>query len=349
MSAGKPLIVDEAWGATCRSTRTCRPGRWTPAPTSAWSACTRWAPGSNRARCSMCRATSSTDRLSACADLLMTTSPNVHVYAAMDGWRRQMVEHGHELLGAALDLAARFARGSRRCPVCTCWTRNCCGAEASHDLDRLQILIDCLRTWASAGTRPPTGCAPTAGRRRPQRPPPHPGHHVDGRRRPDTAERLLSALEALVTAAPGLPDADRIDCPTPSDLRAGHVDLPRDAFFGRGRACPSPRPPGGSPPNRSPLPARHSRGRARRTAHGRGSGLPAHRPARRDGAARPRRPDPGHHPGHRRVTPGFPTGRRLAGGVRSAAVRDRDRTAVSGSAAAAACRHCRRRCRGRRC
>ena len=34
------------------------------------------------------------DRLSACADLLMTTSPNVLVYSALDGWRRQMVETG---------------------------------------------------------------------------------------------------------------------------------------------------------------------------------------------------------------------------------------------------------------
>ena len=43
-------------------------------------------------------------RLSACADLLMTTSPNVMVYAALDGWRRQMVEHGRQLLGDALEL-----------------------------------------------------------------------------------------------------------------------------------------------------------------------------------------------------------------------------------------------------
>ena len=35
----------------------------------------------------------------------MTTSPNVLLYAAMDGWRRQMVEHGHELLSNALNLA----------------------------------------------------------------------------------------------------------------------------------------------------------------------------------------------------------------------------------------------------
>ena len=39
------------------------------------------------------------DHLSNCADLLMTTSPNVMVYAAIDGWRRHMVASGTELLG----------------------------------------------------------------------------------------------------------------------------------------------------------------------------------------------------------------------------------------------------------
>ena len=47
------------------------------------------------------------DQLSACADMLMTTSPNVMVYAALDGWRRQMVQHGHHLLDAALTLAGQ--------------------------------------------------------------------------------------------------------------------------------------------------------------------------------------------------------------------------------------------------
>lgn len=36
--------------------------------------------------------------LSACADLLMTTSRNLLLYAAIEGWRRQMVEQGGELL-----------------------------------------------------------------------------------------------------------------------------------------------------------------------------------------------------------------------------------------------------------
>jgi len=50
------------------------------------------------------------DRLSACADLLMTTSPNVLVYSAMDGWRRQMVEHGRKLLSGALALARELRK-----------------------------------------------------------------------------------------------------------------------------------------------------------------------------------------------------------------------------------------------
>jgi arginine/lysine/ornithine decarboxylase len=45
--------------------------------------------------------------LQARADLLSTTSPSVLIYAGLDGWRRQMVQHGHELISAALDLAHR--------------------------------------------------------------------------------------------------------------------------------------------------------------------------------------------------------------------------------------------------
>jgi arginine decarboxylase len=43
--------------------------------------------------------------LSRCADLLMTTSPNVMIYAAIDGWRRHMVSEGQQLLEQALRLA----------------------------------------------------------------------------------------------------------------------------------------------------------------------------------------------------------------------------------------------------
>ena len=45
---------------------------------------------------------------SECADLLITTSPNVMVSAALNGWRRPMVQRGHELFDTALDLAGQL-------------------------------------------------------------------------------------------------------------------------------------------------------------------------------------------------------------------------------------------------
>ena len=101
---GKPLIVDEAWGAHLPF--------HDELPTWAMNAgadiCVvsvhKMGAGFEQVRCCTNRATwSTTATYRHVPDLLMTTSPNVMVYAAMDGWRRQMVEHGHELLAAALD------------------------------------------------------------------------------------------------------------------------------------------------------------------------------------------------------------------------------------------------------
>ena len=82
------------------------------------------------------------DHLSNCADLLMTTSPNVMVYAAMDGWRRHMVASGTELLGQALDLAKGVRDQINGLPCLSVMERQLLRKEASHDLDRLQLLID---------------------------------------------------------------------------------------------------------------------------------------------------------------------------------------------------------------
>ena len=82
------------------------------------------------------------DQLSACADMLMTTSPNVMVYAALDGWRRQMVEHGHALLDAALRLADRVRADIGAVGGLHVLRDEFLGAEASHDLDPLHVVID---------------------------------------------------------------------------------------------------------------------------------------------------------------------------------------------------------------
>ncbi|MGH3640372.1 MAG: aminotransferase class I/II-fold pyridoxal phosphate-dependent enzyme, partial [Mycobacterium sp.] len=89
------------------------------------------------------------DRLSACADLLMTTSPNVLVYSAIDGWRRQMVERGRDLLGGTLELAHGLRTDIERIDGLEVLDDELLGVQASHDLDRMQVLIDVSGTGTS--------------------------------------------------------------------------------------------------------------------------------------------------------------------------------------------------------
>ena len=72
----------------------------------------------------------------------MTTSPNVMVYAALDGWRRQIVQHGHDQLDAALTLAGHFRHEIEALPGLHVLHEELLGAEAPHDLDPLHVVID---------------------------------------------------------------------------------------------------------------------------------------------------------------------------------------------------------------
>ncbi|HEX2213111.1 MAG TPA: ornithine decarboxylase, partial [Mycobacterium sp.] len=178
------------------------------------------------------------DRLSACADLLMTTSPNVLVYAALDGWRRQMVEHGRELLGSALDLVQQLRSDIELIPDVAVMEDELLGAEASHDLDRMQILMDVSGTgtsgyqaadWLREHKQVDVGMA-------------------DHRRILATmsfaddkasAERLLDALWAWRKAANDFDTPHPVRLPSPSEIQLETVDLPRDAFFGDVEAVPA--------------------------------------------------------------------------------------------------------------
>jgi len=169
--------------------------------------------------------------LSECADLLMTTSPNVILYSAMDGWRRQMVQHGAELLGDALDLARRLRTEIEALPGIRVLEDELLAAESSHDLDRMQILMDVSGLGVSgyqAADWLRENCHLDMGL-------------SDHRRIMATlsmadddasAQRLLDALQALIEAAPTLPAPARVDLPSPSGLELETVMLPRDAFFG---------------------------------------------------------------------------------------------------------------------
>ncbi|HEV7419135.1 MAG TPA: ornithine decarboxylase [Mycobacterium sp.] len=177
------------------------------------------------------------DRLSACADLLMTTSPNVMVYSAMDGWRRQMVQRGHELLGAALDLAHGVRAELERIDDVEVLEDELLGVEASHDLDRLQVLMDVAATgtsgyqaadWLREHRQIDIGMS-------------------DHRRVLATlsfaddaasARRLIDGLTAWRRAAAEFEPPPAIRLPAPSELELETVQLPRDAFFGRTQSVP---------------------------------------------------------------------------------------------------------------
>jgi arginine/lysine/ornithine decarboxylase len=162
--------------------------------------------------------------------MLSTTSPNVLVYAALDGWRRQMVQHGNTLLDDALHLA-RYARTQIRervdLPVLH---HELLGAEASHDLDELHLIVQVDGLGIS-------GYQAADWLREHQRLNVHMG---DGQRveaqvsiadtRAD-ADRLVDALVQLRHAATGFATPPAVDLPGPGELELEQVMSPREAFF----------------------------------------------------------------------------------------------------------------------
>jgi arginine/lysine/ornithine decarboxylase len=168
--------------------------------------------------------------LSACADMLMTTSPNVLLYAAMDGWRRQMVERGHELLDAALHLAEATRERIEQLPGLHVLHDEFLHAEASHDLDPLHLVIDVsalgisgytAADWLRANCRIDTGLSD------------HRRIEATLSQADDqsTTDRLLTALRALVDASAELPRAAIVSLPSPAALMREPAMPPRDAFF----------------------------------------------------------------------------------------------------------------------
>jgi arginine/lysine/ornithine decarboxylase len=168
--------------------------------------------------------------ISACADLLMTTSPNVLLYAAIDGWRRQMVERGTELLHSALELADRMRSDINRLAGMHVLEEELIGAEASNDLDRLQILVDVSDLGIS-------GYQAADWLREHERIDIHLSDHariaatVSIADNDSTADRLLQALKRLTDAADDLPEPKPIRIPDPHELELETVNRPRDAFF----------------------------------------------------------------------------------------------------------------------
>ncbi|MFF9215352.1 aminotransferase class I/II-fold pyridoxal phosphate-dependent enzyme [Streptomyces viridosporus] len=172
------------------------------------------------------------------ADLLDTTSPSVLIHAGLDGWRRQMALRGKELLGATLDLAAEVRAAVEEIDGMHVNDRDdFCGPGLANDFDPLPGIIDVDGLGI-------TGYQAADWLRE------HRGvdmHLVDHRRigaqitlgdDRETAGELLSALRDLARAARDLPEAPRVEVPSPGELRMEQALLPRDAFFGPAEDVP---------------------------------------------------------------------------------------------------------------
>lgn len=229
---GKPLIVDEAWGAHLPF----HPDLPTWAMNGGADVClvSVHKMGAGFEQGSVFHVQGDLvdpAHISACADLLMTTSPNVMIYAAMDGWRRQMVQHGERLLGSALELAREVRRRIDALPGLHVLEDELLGAEASHDLDPLQVLISVTGLGISgyqAADWLRAHCRIDVGLSDPERILATLSMADDEQ----TTDRLLAALGELVRAAPSMDSTPPVHLPSPHDLELESVDTPRDAFFG---------------------------------------------------------------------------------------------------------------------
>jgi arginine decarboxylase len=166
--------------------------------------------------------------LKAREDLLGTTSPSSLVYATLDGWRRQMVQHGEELLGAALELVGRTRAELAELPGIRVMGDEFVGPDAATAYDPLKIVLDLSELgisgyqaadWLREHEHVAVGLA-------------------DHRRvlaqltiadDDATAKTLLRAFAALCDA--DLPKPPPVDLPSPDDLELETAMLPRDAFF----------------------------------------------------------------------------------------------------------------------
>ncbi|WP_433549035.1 aminotransferase class I/II-fold pyridoxal phosphate-dependent enzyme [Streptomyces sp. CA-294286] len=170
--------------------------------------------------------------LSSREDLLGTTSPSSLVYAALDGWRRQMVEHGRALYDDALALADDVrGRIDTMSGMHVHGRADFCGPGRAADMDPLQVIVDVTGLRVS-------GYSAADWLREHH----HVNLHLSDHRRisaqlthaddEKSAKRLLGALEDLVRRAEDLRPAPEIHVPDPTELRLEQVMLPRDAYFG---------------------------------------------------------------------------------------------------------------------
>jgi lysine decarboxylase len=170
-------------------------------------------------------------RLRQCADVLSTTSPNVLIYAGLDGWRHHMAMHGERLLHDTLELTRRTRDEIATIPGIAVLEEELLANESVREIDPLHVLMDLQQLgisgyqaadWLREHERIDIGT--------------NDHRHIEATLSiaddDDTVARLIDALRHLVEAAPELPASPPVQLPSPEELELETAMLPRDAFFG---------------------------------------------------------------------------------------------------------------------
>jgi len=163
-------------------------------------------------------------------DLLGTTSASSLVFGTLDGWRRHMVEHGAELLGAAVALARSVREQIDAIDGVQLMGSEVVEEGYAHEIDPLVVTVD-VRGLGITGYQ-----AAELARERHQvdfgasdscRITARLTHSDDA----STAETLLSTLKGLVEDASGLDTSGTVEYPSPAGIQLENVMSPREAFF----------------------------------------------------------------------------------------------------------------------
>ncbi|MFI0084949.1 aminotransferase class I/II-fold pyridoxal phosphate-dependent enzyme [Streptomyces bobili] len=176
-------------------------------------------------------------------DLLGTTSASSLVYATLDGWRRQMVEHGHELLDAALRRAERIRVAAGELPGLRPMGQEVVEEGLAASFDPLKLVIDVrelgisgmqaaewLRDRRHVDVGGSDSCRISASIT-----------HADD---DETEKILLDALRALAESADSIERQPPVRLPEPSALELEQAMLPREAFFAEADHVPAERAAG---------------------------------------------------------------------------------------------------------
>lgn len=162
-------------------------------------------------------------------DLLGTTSSSSLVFASLDGWRRQMVEHGMKLLDETLGRAHRIREVAADLPGLDLMTRQDACAGGAFDLDPLRVTIDVrgLRTtgytaaeWLREECRVAVGSSDSC----------RIGVQVSIGDDDETESLLIEGLRRM--SGHRFPEQPPVRLPGPTAFSPQPQMVPRDAYFG---------------------------------------------------------------------------------------------------------------------